>query len=1008
MKHPVHAAALSGLLMALGPSCTPEREGFARARRIAQLDEVIGGEKALANVGDFVLENDKVRVAILASDNPDGTDRHSPGPGTYGGGLVDADLNLPIQARQGGRGSDQFTELIPTANMDVTYTGENPDAVRILADGSDGGPAIIRAEGIREPFLTLLTGLWALTGAPDFHITTDYILEPGKSWVTIRSVYEYGDDAPTEGRTPEPMGYFDDGLPLLDWAIESGVVGGDFYLSGGSVDVFAPGIGFDEDGAVFRANEAGLNTFRDPFVFPFVAGVAPGVSYGIAPREGSAFVPLFTASQTVVAGAGRDGELASGRFADGTALEYERYFFIGHGDIASITDQYLEARGLPYGEITGNVYEANTGVAVSGVNVFVYEPGAEYPWSQFETDIHPLDNTPDGSFTGRLPPGTWELLAHQEGRPIGERTTVQIVEGEAQRVNLETGQTGALSFIIRDETGRPVPSKLTIFREDGPAERDPALGNGFIGGQPQAVVFSLYGDGIVELPPGDYRAIASRGVEYEIDVSRRFTIGERRGAMIELQVERSVVTDGWISADLHVHGAASHDSGVSPVDRVRTMVAEGGEFFASTDHDFIVDYAPTVEELGLDEWVQTAVGVETTTIEIGHFLAFPLEIDHLAEAGGAMDWTARTPDEIIESLDERGAMAGYDPMIFVGHPRDGILGYFDQYGFDPYGGTPGVGGVPGDPIIATPTLSLTNPLLNASNISWAFDGLELLNGKRYELLRTPTAPEMEGFALDSGVDVYDMMTRTMAEQQDLEDGVYTLTPDLNGHLDDWFTLLNLGFKFTILGNSDTHGWTGVESGCPRNFVMADTDDPAFLDDQAVADAVKEHRVVASYGPFVQMWVDGAPIGSEIVTDREVTIDIDVQAPTWMGVDRVELYENGTLIREWEVEDVRVVERFQASHTVTPEADSWYVAVVASDDDMAPVFTPVEIPYIDLQVVVVDALSGVQAVSNLIEPAAPIPRVFPALPYAVTNPIWVDRDGDGFDAPGVPDWLVRPE
>ncbi|MEZ4321114.1 MAG: CehA/McbA family metallohydrolase [Myxococcota bacterium] len=1007
MKNPVHAAALCGLLTFGLTSCDTQREGYARARRIVELDEVVGGPKGLANVGDFVLENDRIRVAVLASVNPDGSERHSPGPGTFGGGLVDADLNLPVPSRQGGRGSDQFAELMPTANMNVILTA-GEDAVRIVNDGANGEPAVIRVQGESEPFITLLGALWALTRAPDFHITTDYILEPGKSWVTIRSVFEYGDQAPSADPQVQDMGYFEGGLPLLTWAIESGVVGGDFYLSGGSVDVFAPGIGFDEDGAVFRANARGDNTFQVPFEFPFVAGVADGVSYGIASREGNVYVPLFTASQTVVVGAGRDGEVEQGRFPDGTALAYERYFFIGHGDIGSIYDQYLEARGLPYGELRGTVLEANTGDPVSGANVFVYEPGGEYPIDQIATDIHPLDDSPDGSFAGRLPPGTWELVVHQDGRPIGERVTVEIAEGEATAVALEAGQTGALTFTIRDETGRPVPAKLTLVREDGPAERDPSLGDGFIGGSPQAVVFAMYGDGVVELPPGEYRAIASRGIEYEIDVSEPFRIGATQGAAVELQVERSVVTDGWVSADLHVHGIASHDSGVSEVDRVRTMVCEGVEFFASTDHDFIVDYAPTVEALGLSEWVQTAVGLETTTIEIGHFLSFPLEIDHLAEAGGAMDWTGAEPDEILQSLEARGQAAGFDPVTFVGHPRDGILGYFDQYGFNPYAGTPGRAGNPGNPLVEQPTLSLTNPLLTSSKISWNFDALEMLNGKRFELIRTPTAPELEGFALGTGVDVYDMMTRTMQEQEDLQNGVYRLGAGIEGHIDDWFTLLNLGYRFTVLGNSDTHGWTGVESGCPRNFVMAETDDPAFLDDQAIADAVKEHRVIASYGPFVRLWANGEPIGSEIVTTGEVQLEIDVQAPTWMGVDRVELYENGTLIREWSVEDAPVVERFQATHTVTPAQDSWYVVAVAADDDMQPVFTPVEMPYIELQTVVTEALGGISAVSSLISPATPIPRTFPVLPYAITNPIWVDRDGDGFDAPGVPGWLVAPE
>ena len=57
----------------------------------------------------------------------------------------------------------------------------------------------------------------------------------------------------------------------------------------------------------------------------------------------------------------------------------------------------------------------------------------------------------------------------------------------------------------------------------------------------------------------------------------------------------------------------------------------------------------------------------------------------------------------------------------------------------------------------------------------------------------------------------------------------------------------------------------------------------------------------------------------------------------------------------------------------------------------------------------EALGGIAAVSNLLSAAEPFPRVHPIHPYALTNPIWVDADGDGeWQAPGLPDWLEPPE
>lgn len=970
---------------------------------MADWDEGIGGPKALARPGDIVLENDRVRVAILAQDHP------NLGPGLYGGSLVDADLQWNDARFPPGFGNDQLAETFTTVNMNVIAPAV-PGDVSIVSDGSDGGPAIVRVQGKGEPFITLLGALWAIVGAPDLGLVTDYIVEPGSPWVTMRTTATvHWDGVSPLAADGEPVGYSETELPILEWAIEDGIAFGDFYLQGGAIDVFAPGMGFDEDLEVYEAGLRGENTIAAPFKFDFVAGTGKGISYGLASKEGAQFVPLFTSSQTAAFGGGQLGT-GSGRFPPGTTLTYERYLFVGHGDVGSVVDGYLEQRALPFGTVTGNVTEQDTGTPLSGALVFAYRVAdgtrEDRPWNAWTTDVDPRDDRSDGSFSGHLPPGTWDLLAHTEGRPDLDATRVEVTEGETVRVALEDGRAGVLTFTVKDEVGRLIPSKVTIFREGG-ATNDTRLGDAYVGGAPQVVVFPMYGEGTVELPPGDYTAVASRGLEYELARSDVFRVDDQRAAHVNFTVVRTVETEGWVSADLHVHSFPSHDSGVRLEDRVRTMAGEGVEFFASTDHDYLSDFAPVIEDLGLEEWVQSAVGNEITTIEVGHFLGFPLHIDHLTPSGGATDWTGKFPGDLMAALREAGQDAGTDPVVFVGHPRDGILGYFDQYGLDPYAGDAGVAGLPGQAVITPGTLSFTNPLLKRENFSWDFDGIELLNGKRMELIRTPTQPELDLHAA-SGVPVHRMIERTLAEQQAMIQGTYTLGYGIEGQIDDWFTLLNLGYKYTVLGNSDTHGWNSVESGCPRNYVMSDTDDPAFIDDQSIADAVKRHQVVASYGPFVRMTLDGHGIGDEFVPDTgPLPMHISVQAPSWIDVDRVELYENGTLIREWTVPETGDVLRFDSNVDITPTQDSWYVVSVLGDQGLDDVFTPVEMPQIQLQNVVFGALGNVAAVSSFLSPAIPIPETYPVLPYAITNPIWVDLQGDGFDAPGVPAWMIHP-
>jgi hypothetical protein len=235
---------------------------------------------------------------------------------------------------------------------------------------------------------------------------------------------------------------------------------------------------------------------------------------------------------------------------------------------------------------------------------------------------------------------------------------------------------------------------------------------------------------------------------------------------------------------------------------------------------------------------------------------------------------------------------------------------------------------------------------------------------------------------------------------------------VHGQIDDWFALLNLGYHFTALSNSDTHDRFGVEAGCPRNYVQVDTDDPWAIDPDDVARAVREGRVVLSYGPFIRFYAgddEANGPGTTLEHVSSTTLHIHVETPTWFHTDRVELYENGELIHEWELDDNGSVVNLDTALTVTPTKDSWYVVLAAGRGDVGPVFTPVEYPRLQLQDIVLDALAqtGLDAIASYLDPPVPRPRTFPIHPLAITNPIRVDLLGDGFDPPGIPAWVQEP-
>ena len=1025
------------LLPSLLVSCQNEPLS-PKAYQIESLDQTIGGPKGLAHIGDFVLENEHLRAAILGK-------RPSMGPHTDGGGLIDADIQRRDPRYAAGNGNDQLAEIFTTVNMNVPHIDANNGSVEIINDGANGEAAIVCVVGDAKPFISLLDVLWSVLGWKDsdnampFDIRTDYILESDSPVLKMRTTTLFGDNAGCQEDisnahmiTKMPDGEADPSM--IQIALDSGVAIGDFYLQGGSLNVFTPGIGFDESSFVYDLNKEGINIFASPITADFIGGVGTKISYGIKNPAGPMSIPLFTSSQTVGMGAAFIAIAADaadipadytcyGKRCFPSQIQYERWFTVGEGDVGSLLDHFLIESGDAKGTLSGFVREEGTGISITNASVMVFPcvdgTCSEAPYSQWLTDVGD-DPDQDGSFGGYLPPGDYELLVHKEGRPDSAKIPVTIKDGAELNLVLGSPQPSSVRFSIFDDRQRAIPAKLSFFSADDTTVLSPNYGDHYISGNPSAVVFSTYGDGHVTLPPGSYYAVASRGPEYELDYSSVFTLSESQHVDLEFNLFRSVDTTGWISADFHVHSYPSHDSGVTLEKRVSTMVAEGVEYFTGTDHDYIVDFDPTIEAMGLENWVNSAIGLETTTIEVGHYLGFPLRVDHLKNAGGAIDWTGLTPEEIIDgmrSLKRPTDPDDFEPIVFIGHPRDGILGYFDQYDLNPYGSDDGDIELSSSAIYNF-TIN-ANPILEKENFSLQMekvDAIELLNGKRFEIIRTPTQPELNEYADSGELSAYAMNSRTMAEQEDLEEGIFRLGYGHEGQVDDWFTLLNLGYRYTALGNSDTHGTTKTESGCPRNYVYAPDDDPMFADDIAIATAVREGRVVASYGPFIEFYANGDPsmgVGSDVTAeDGSVQFHIEVQSPSWFNVDRVELYENGTLIQEFTIPSPNTgIINLAEDIDISPTKDSWYVVIAVGDDDLAPLYTAVEIPGVQLQDIVTDAFSDVELsfpISTFLSVATPIPRDYPVIPFAITNPIWVDQNGDDvFTAPGLPEWLAEP-
>ena len=188
-------------------------------------------------------------------------------------------------------------------------------------------------------------------------------------------------------------------------------------------------------------------------------------------------------------------------------------------------------------------------------------------------------------------------------------------------------------------------------------------------------------------------------------------------------------------------------------------------------------------------------------------------------------------------------------------------------------------------------------------------------------------------------------------------------------IDDWFALLNHGHIVTATGNSDTHHLDHNIGGYPRNYVRVQEDQPQSLREPLeIPRAVKGHHAFFTTGPFVDLAVDGAGIG-DVAPARggDAKVALEVRAAPWVSVSTVTLYLDGHEAHRWKVDKSDAGAASTRSFHVHVARDGWVVVRVDGDEPLAPV--------------VGDR------------------KRFDVRPLALTNPVFLDVDGNGkYDPP----------
>jgi hypothetical protein len=181
-------------------------------------------------------------------------------------------------------------------------------------------------------------------------------------------------------------------------------------------------------------------------------------------------------------------------------------------------------------------------------------------------------------------------------------------------------------------------------------------------------------------------------------------------------------------------------------------------------------------------------------------------------------------------------------------------------------------------------------------------------------------------------------------------------------LPDWFHFLNRGRRYVAMGNTDSHHAYQLEPGFPRTYLYFGHEQVQRVTPQQVVHAIRSGNVLVCGGPLIEVRVDHQPMGSTVVArEGVVQVQIRLAAPSWVRVNRVKLYVNGSVVQELPIDHPRGKPlSWQQSLPLRVEKDSWLVVLAEGEGFTA---------------------------------------LYPNLrPASFTNPIYIDIDGNGWQPP----------
>ena len=360
----------------------------------------------------------------------------------------------------------------------------------------------------------------------------------------------------------------------------------------------------------------------------------------------------------------------------------------------------------------------------------------------------------------------------------------------------------------------------------------------------------------------------------------RQTIDVTAGALtrVDAVLEHVVDTTGVQCGDFHVHTWRSNDSGDETEQKLAQAVADGVELPVRSDHEYVADFAGEIAALGLESYAAGFASIELTSMELwGHMGVFPLTPLPDEVNAGAPKWqtfpTAESPDTEFTTLEPPAVFdavrARPEAPVVIINHPRGPTNYFGYVGYDAATGTADLEG------------------------SWdtKFTLLEVFNDSSWLQNR-------------------------------------------GGTVTDWFGLLKAGRKMFAVGSSDSHDMSSSPVGFPRTCIELGTDDPRQLTANLVRDRLAAGRSTVSGGIYVSAKIGQNGPGTTLTgAGSPMTVDVAVQAASWIDVDAIDVIVDGETVDTIPVvpadaDPGNPVVRWRGAIPITVRATGGFVVIAA--------------------------------------------------------------------------------